>query len=134
MAEPRIPKSVRRYKLILQRVLDGRPSGTRQRLATALGTNRSFISQISSTSYKVPIPAHHVETILEICRFSPADRAEFLRAYDEAHPNQRLERARSMRTVELSVPDLGDVRRNRLVDEALRDLARHLSRILRDME
>jgi len=133
MAEPRIPKSVRRYKLILQRVLDGRPSGTRQRLATALGTNRSFISQISSTSYKVPIPAHHVETILEICRFSPADRAEFLRAYDEAHPNQRLERARSMRTVELSVPDLGDVRRNRLVDEALRDLARHLSRILRDM-
>jgi hypothetical protein len=134
MAEPRIPKSVRRYKLILQRVLDGRPSGTRQRLATALGTNRSFISQISSTSYKVPIPAHHVETILEICRFSPADRAEFLRAYDEAHPNQRLDRARSMRTVELSVPDLGDVRRNRLVDEALRDLARHLSRILRDME
>src|SRR5690606_28470466 len=110
MAEPRIPKSVRRYKLILQRVLDGRPSGTRQRLATALGTNRSFISQISSTSYKVPIPAHHVETILEICRFSPADRAEFLRAYDEAHPNQRLDRARSMRTVELSVPDLGDVR------------------------
>lgn len=132
MAEPRIPRAVRRYKTILQRVLDSRPSGTRQRLAAALGTNRSFVSQISSSSYKVAIPAHHVETILEICHFSPADRDAFLAAYDEAHPSQRQESGSGFRTIEFTVPDLGNVRSNRLVDEALRDMARHIIRILQD--
>ena len=32
------------YKRILAKVLDNRPSGTRQKLATALGKNRSFVS------------------------------------------------------------------------------------------
>ncbi len=32
------------YKAVLKRVLDARPSGTRHRLAIALGKNRSFIS------------------------------------------------------------------------------------------
>src|SRR5689334_3844593 len=36
------------YKTVLQRVLDARPSGTRHRLAIALGKNRSFISQIAN--------------------------------------------------------------------------------------
>ena len=41
------------YKGILQRLLDNRPSGTRQRLAHALGKNRSFITQITNPSYGV---------------------------------------------------------------------------------
>jgi hypothetical protein len=132
MVEQRTQRAVHRYKTILQRVIHARPSGTRQRLATALGTNRSFVSQITNPAYKVAIPAHHVETILEICRFSPADRAQFLRAYDEAHPRQRQERAIRVRTLELTVPDLGTMRSNRLVDEALREMARHITRILQD--
>ena len=53
-------EAVQRYKTILQHVIDNRPSGTRQRLAGALGKNRSFISQITSPAYATPIPARHV--------------------------------------------------------------------------
>jgi len=39
------------YKAILRDVLDKRPSGMRQRLAEALGKNRSFITQIANPAY-----------------------------------------------------------------------------------
>jgi hypothetical protein len=65
------------YKAVLKRVLDTRPSGTRHRLAIALGKNRSFISQIGNPVYAVPIPMQHVDTIFEICHFTAADRREF---------------------------------------------------------
>lgn len=134
MSSARIPKHVRQYKELLRRVLDSRPSGTRQRLAVALGTNRSFVSQISSPTYKVAIPAHHIETIFEVCHFSPAERAEFLAAYDAAHPNQRQQPddGAGRRTIEVCVPDLGSARANRLVDEAIRDMARNMIRILQE--
>ena len=48
------------YKRVLEEVLNNRPSGTRMRLATALGKNRSFISQISNPLYPTPIPAIHL--------------------------------------------------------------------------
>ena len=47
------------YKTILKEVLDSRPSGTRSRLAAALGKNRSFVTQITGPAYPVPIPASH---------------------------------------------------------------------------
>ena len=72
-------EAVARYKAILQRVMDNRPSGTRQRLAGALGKNRSFISQITNPAYATPIPARHLETIFEICHFSPDERRGFPR-------------------------------------------------------
>ena len=80
--------SVGAYKGVLKRVLDTRPSGTRHRLAIALGKNRSFISQIANPVYAVPIPVQHLETIFEICHFTAADRREFLAAYAEAHPRR----------------------------------------------
>ena len=67
------PDQVVEYKTILKRVLDNRPSGTRQRLAKALGKNRSFISQIANPAYRIPIPGQHLATILNICHFSRAD-------------------------------------------------------------
>ena len=45
-------------------VLEPRPSGTRQRLADALGKNRSFVTQITSPAYDTPIPARHLSTIV----------------------------------------------------------------------
>ncbi len=69
-------------------MLDRRPSGTRQRLANALGKNRSFVSQISNPAYPVPIPAPHIEIIFDICHFSPAERQAFLDAFQRAHPNR----------------------------------------------
>lgn len=134
MSTPRIPEPVQQYKEVLRRILDGRPSGTRQRLAAVLGTNRSFISQISSPSYKVAIPAQHIDTIFEVCHFSPAERAEFLAAYDAAHPDQRPQSGdtATRRTIQVTVPDMGSARANKLVDEAIHDLARNIILILQE--
>src|SRR5687768_5102695 len=79
---------VAEYKTILQRVLESRPSGTRQRIAAALSKNRSFVTQITSPAYDTPIPAKHVDLVLEICHFAPAEREAFLAAYRRAHPNR----------------------------------------------
>ena len=117
------------------RVLENRPSGTRQRLAAALGKNRSFISQITNPSYSVPIPAPHLSTIFEICHFSREDRREFLEAYARAHPRRKEipdGHPHRMRTITVSVPDLGDAKKNRALDEMLTDFARRLARLSGD--
>jgi hypothetical protein len=123
--------AVAAYKAALKRVLDARPSGTRHRLAIALGKNRSFISQIANPVYAVPIPVQHLETIFEICHFTAAERREFLAAYVEAHP-RRLDLVRKpagTRKVTLTLPDLGDARRNRQLDEAVTEIVRRLARL-----
>jgi hypothetical protein len=122
--------SVGAYKDVLKRVLDTRPSGTRHRLAIALGKNRSFISQIANPVYAVPIPVQHLETIFEICHFTATDRREFLLAYADAHP-RRLDVVRkpaATRKVTLTVPDFGDARRNRRLDDTIAEIARRMAR------
>ena len=71
---------------ILREVLDSRPSGTRQRLADALGKNRSFVSQIANPGLPDADPGAALETIFEVCHFSHDERRAFLAAYAEAHP------------------------------------------------
>ena len=90
-AEPhRQAAACRDYKRLLRNVLDRRPSGTRHRLAIALGKNRSFVSQISNPAYPVPIPARHLGIIFEICHFSPAEEQEFLEVFTpRIHPSRR---------------------------------------------
>jgi hypothetical protein len=122
------------YKSILKRVVDTRPSGTRHRLAIALGKNRSFISQIANPVYAVPIPMQHLETIFEVCHFTAGDKREFLTAYVEAHP-RRLDLVRKptgTRKLTLTLPDFHDVRRNRLLDEAIAEVARRFGRFAED--
>ena len=122
---------VEAYKAIFRNVLDRRPSGTRQRLATALGKNRSFISLISNPAYPVPIPAPHLEIIFDICHFSPAEKRAFLDSFARAHPN-RLRPARagpSVRMLRLEVFDLGDAKKNREFDDLVREAARRLARL-----
>jgi len=130
-AAPAREGSVAAYKTVLKRVVDNRPSGTRHRLANLLGKNRSFISQITNPVYAVPIPALHLDSIFEVCHFTPAERREFLAAYADAHP-RRLElvkqQAGHMRELTLTLPDLGDTRRNAKLDEAIVEMARHLAR------
>ena len=77
------------YKTILKEYIDRRPSGMRQKLAAALGKHKSFISQITGPSYAMPIPVAHLQTIFDICHFSPAERKAFLAAYSAAHPARR---------------------------------------------
>jgi hypothetical protein len=124
--------SVEAYKSILRNILDRRPSGTRQRLATALGKNRSFISHISNPGYPMPIPAPHLEIIFDICHFAAAERRAFLEAFAHAHPN-RLKQIRggpSLRGLKLEVFDFGDARKNREFDELVRETARRLTRLM----
>ena len=119
------------YKAALKRVLDTRPSGTRHRLSIALGKNRSFISQIANPVYSVPIPVQHLETIFEVCHFTAGERRDFLAAYVEAHP-RRLDLVRKPagnRKLTLTLPDLGDARRNRQLDEAVTEIVRRLVRL-----
>jgi len=123
--------SVEAYKSILRNVLDRRPSGTRQRLAIALGKNRSFISQISNPAYPVPIPAPHLEIIFEVCHFSGAEKRAFLECFARAHPLRAgvLRNGPSLRALRLEVVDFGDARRNREFDNLVRELARRLGRL-----
>ena len=122
------------YKRILQQVLDRRPSGMRQRLAEALGKNRSFISQISNPAYATPIPVQHVERIFEICHFSKEEKKLFLAAYRRAHP-RRLQgngQGNPARRVTVTLPDLGDAQKNRKLDALIADFAALAGKLLRD--
>ena len=123
--------AVAAYKTILKRVVDNRPSGTRHRLAVALGKNRSFISQITGPAYSVPIPVGHLQTVFEVCHFTPAERREFTVAYEKAHTRRPgpVPKPSTLRTLTLTLPDLGDARRNRLLEETVADVVRRIAHL-----
>jgi hypothetical protein len=126
--------SVAEYKRILRDVLERRPSGTRQRLATALGKNRSFVTQISNPNYLVPIPVQHLPVIFEICHLSNAERAAFMQLYRAAHPRRIVAIPSEPRTrsLILTLPDLGDARRNRELDALITELAERIAQYARE--
>ena len=130
-AEPS-SEALAEYKTVLRRVLDSRPSGTRQRLAEALGKNRSFISQISNPAYSTPIPAQHIEHIVKLCHFSPSEKAAFMRAYGRAHPRRarRAAETHDLRKLVLEVPDLGDAGLNSSYDHLVSEFADKMGRLL----
>jgi hypothetical protein len=130
------PDAVAAYKAIFKTVLDKRPSGMRLRLADALGKNRSFISQISNPIYATPIPAQHLATIFQLCHFSAAEKAAFLAAYAEAHPQRAdtMKAGRKERTVTLQLPSLGSAKKDGQLDALLHDFFRRLAALMRDSE
>jgi hypothetical protein len=124
-------EAVARYKAILQRIIANRPSGTRQRLAGALGKNRSFVSQIANPAYATPIPARHIETIFDICHFSPDDRHAFLDAYGAAHPRRTPPKGhRGVRAHTVYLPDLGDEDKNNELARMVGDYVQRLSKLV----
>jgi len=137
MAEMRRPRdastgAVAEYKQILKAVLDNRPSGMRQRLAEAIGKNRSFVSQISNPTYQVPIPVRHLGLIFEICHFSAQERTTFLKAYSRAHPGRLAVAAetRHDRKITLALPDLGSAGKNQQLETLIHDFVHRLSLLL----
>ena len=123
------------YKRILQTALDRRPSGTRQRVAEALGKHKSFVSQITNPGYSVPVPARHVATIMELCHFSPEERRAFLDAYLKAHPNrgQTLRpapRSSAPHVLHIPVPTFEDAETQREAEELIRSFAARLIALL----
>ncbi|KJC38704.1 hypothetical protein [Bradyrhizobium sp. LTSP857] len=123
-------KNVAEYKIILRKVLDNRPSGTRLKLAAALGKNRSFVSQITNPAYLVPIPAKHVAVIFDVCHLSSAERSAFLDAYGRAHPGRLRapHREAHTRIISVTVPELGDDKKNRALEQLIVDFAAQLAR------
>ncbi|WP_181700018.1 hypothetical protein [Chthonobacter albigriseus] len=120
------------YKAVLREVLERRPSGMRQRLAEALGTTRSFVSQISNPAYATPIPAQYVANIFEICHFSDTERLRFMTAYRRAHPRRggAVEDApEPTRSLVLEVPDLGSDVRNAEFDAIVQEMVARLKRL-----
>jgi hypothetical protein len=122
------------YKRILQDVLNRRPSGMRQRLAEALGKNRSFITQISNPVYQTPIPVQHLHRIIDICHFSPQEREQFLHAYHQAHPRRllMLQEREKGRRVTIMLPDLGNDKKNRRLDALVGEFAERIARLLEE--
>jgi hypothetical protein len=123
---------VAEYKKILQRVLENRPSGTRQRLAAALEKNRGFISQITNPAYAVPIPAVHLETIFEICHFPADDKKRFLEIYGRAHARRLkvIKETKRLRSHTIYLPDLGDGARNRQLEKLVATFITELIRLI----
>lgn len=116
------------YKTILADILDNRPSGTRQRLATALGKHRSFVTQVTSPAYETPLPARHLPTIFRVCHFSPAEQERFLGAYQSAHPGRLPDPGgEKLRSLTLMVPDFGDAKKNQFFDDAVTEFVRKMA-------
>jgi hypothetical protein len=124
---------IRAYKLVLQGVLDQRPSGSRQRLADALGKHRSFVTQMTSPTYPTPIPQRHLPTVFAVCHFTPEEREAFLAAYRRAHRG-RLELAEiapRTRHLNLLVPDLGDDHSNAEFDHAVGEFVARMAGLMK---
>jgi hypothetical protein len=136
MAREETEDAIIAYKSILAQIIDNRPSGTRQRLATELGKHRSFVTQITSPTYATPLPARHLATIFRVCHFSSAEQERFLGAYQAAHPGKLPEPgpAERLRHLSLMVPDLGDERKNRLLEEAVTEFVQKIAAISGGMD
>lgn len=124
------------YKRLLQQFLDRRPSGTRQKIAAAIGRHKSFVSQITNPAYPTPVPARHLPTLFRICHFSPEERAAVLAAYLEAHPNQAqllvsaTAPAGATRILHIEVPELGDPERQHRLEELVRTFVEGVAALL----
>ena len=126
---------VKDYKTLLRQLIDLRPSGTRQKIAEALGKHKSFVSQITNPAYPVPIPAGDVPVIVQVCHLSPSERQKFLAAYAAAHPSRTTGTGASQarkgvdgggREIVISLPELNDPELEQYLEETIRQTARRL--------
>jgi hypothetical protein len=85
---PETHDAIAEYKALLREYIDRRPSGTRQKLAEAFGTHKSFISQITNPNYRVPLPVQHIPALFKVCRLNAQEQRTFLEVYARAHPGQ----------------------------------------------
>jgi len=126
-ADVTVEEAVAAYKALLRDLIDLRPSGTRQRIAQALGTHKSFVSQVTNPGLRVPLPAQHVEQIFKICHFSAEERQAFLDLYKRAHPNQRVSfadlEAENQDVIRIVLPPFKDPQKRRDVEDTIREFA-----------
>lgn len=124
-------ETVATYKAILRECLDRRPSGTRQRIASALGTHRSFVSQITNPSDPTQIPARHVPLILELVHATDDERARFNNAWAKAHRGPAASNDAPLKTISLEIPVLPDRAAQAALEDLIRTTALRLAAIAR---
>lgn len=120
------------YKQCLLKIVESRPSGMRQRLATALGKNRSFISQITNPLYPTPIPAAHLDVIFDVCHASAEERKSFFALYHLVHPQRAAaENARGKTSIHaVNLPDLGDAASNAKLHTIVSEMVRGVAALI----
>ena len=124
--------AIRAYKSVLSTVIEQRPSGTRQRLADALGKHRSFVTQITSPTYSTPIPSKHLPAIFSVCHFQRAGARGVSRRLSHARIRARhrlTDELRRTRHISLTVPDLGDAKQNAALDRAINEFIHRITSI-----
>ena len=123
------------YKALLREMVDRRPSGTRQKIAVAIGKHKSFVSQITNPAYSMPVPARHLRPIFELCHFSAEERRRVLEAYQRAHPGRPLPAASprpgTSTVISISVPVLNDAGRQADMAATIRRFAEELGALAR---
>lgn len=124
------------YKSLLRSFIERRPSGLRGRLASALGKHKSFVSQIASPAYSVPIPADDLPIIFELCHLSPQERRGFLALYRRAHPERVGRRVAALQRHELrlALPEFRSAATAREVEALIRDFSGRIIRLAQHAE
>ena len=103
----------------------------RQKIAQVLGTHKSFISQITNPNDPTPIPARHLDAIIDVCHMSPAEQQSFIDNYRLAHPNQTqtlLDKSqqRHYKTLHIQIPLLADAHKQQQLESYIQDTVRKL--------
>ncbi len=122
------------YKSLLRATVEQRPSGLRLKIAEALGTHKSFVSQITNPADPTPLPYRHIPALFEVCQFTAPEQKVFLAAYGAAHPNQirKLSARRSDRhkILDVEIPVLDNAARQRALEALIRDFARRVAELV----
>ncbi len=135
---------VRRYKLLLQHFLERRGSGTQQIIADAIGKHPSFVSQMVSPAYDMPVPSRYVRAIAEHAGFTQTERDAFLDAYLHAHRDRTSdvlglsvdsgETQRRQWVLEINLPALSSLAAQRLLEGAIISMAQNMAAIALQIE
>jgi hypothetical protein len=119
--------AITEYKTLVRSLIDKRPSGTRQKLADAFGTHKSFVSQVTNPAYRVPLPAQHIPALMKVCHFNEEESAAFLNLYKRAHPGQAgsIEELASINdhVLHIPIPDLGSPDKREEVEMLIQEFA-----------
>ena len=119
------------YKTILRELIEQRPSGLRQKIAEVIDTHKSFVSLLTNPNDPTPLPARHVETIIDVCHLAPTERDRFLQAYRTAHPSQGelADKHHHYKTLHIQIPVLTDSKQQQALEDYSRDNVHRLSRL-----
>lgn len=130
--------AIAKYKALLREYIDRRPSGTRQKLAEAFGTHKSFISQITNPNYRVPLPAQHIPALFRVCHLNAQEQRAFLDIYARAHPGQygAIEDLASVEkdVVRIPLPHFEDPELRPRVEQLIKDFAERVVTLVKDAE